>query len=170
MDATKDSQPPRKRRPWLRALKGTLITLAVIAAALLLFQASYLLGTARMVSLADRLRPLEGWKPDGENVSGGIFCTGIDVPCDSMWRQYRTEQPVTPDDVRRLSVAAGLDGKVEGDCQSSPLPANVSSLYTACLASGVLDGYDIEVQVLKHAEKDPEWIIQFELSSIKNRR
>ncbi|MFB0836387.1 hypothetical protein ACETK3_00085 [Arthrobacter sp. E44] len=42
-------------------------------------------------------------------------------------------------------------------------------MYTACSAAGVLDGYDVEVRVLKLAENDPERIIQFRLSSIKNR-
>ncbi|UUL77634.1 hypothetical protein NG819_09800 [Pseudarthrobacter sp. Fe7] len=169
MDTTRDSQPPRKRRPWLRALKGILVTLAVVAAALLLFQASYLVGTARMVPLADRLRPLEGWKPDGENVNGGIFCIGIDVPCDSMWRRFRTQQPVTAGDILRISSEAGLTGQMEGDCGTSPLPSNVTGMYVACKASGVLDGYDVEIRVLKLAVDDPERIIQCRLSSVRNR-
>ncbi|MGN7199254.1 hypothetical protein [Arthrobacter sp. SAFR-044] len=141
----------------------------MIATPLLLFQASYVLGTARMVSLADKLHPLAGWEPDGENVSGGIFCTPVAVPCDSMWRQYRTQQPPGPADIRRISVEAGLGGKVAGDCETSPLPSNVTGMYVACSATGVLDGYDVEVRVLKLAENDPERIIQFRLSSIKNR-
>ncbi|UKA65644.1 hypothetical protein LFT44_14140 [Arthrobacter sp. FW306-05-C] len=122
-----------------------------------------------MVSLADRRHPLAEWEPDGENVSGGVFCVPVAVPCDSMWRQYRTQQPPAPADIRQLTVAAGLDGKVNGDCETSPLPANVTGMYTACNAAGVLDGYDVEVRVLKLAENDPERIIQFRLSSIKNR-
>ncbi|MDQ0768364.1 hypothetical protein QF031_001113 [Pseudarthrobacter defluvii] len=170
MDNSTGSQPPRRRRPWRRALKGVLIALAVIVAPLLLFQASYVLGTTRMVSVADRLQPAPGWIEDGEHVSGGFFCVPVAVPCDSMWRQYRTQQPVTPADVRRISVAAGLDGNVEGDCESSPLPPNVTGMYMACSAARVLDGYDVEVRVLKLAENDPERIIQFRLSNIKNRK
>lgn len=170
MDTAKGPEPPRKRRPWRRVAKGVLIALAVIATPLLAFQASYVLGTARMVSLADKLQPAPGWVEDGENVSGGFFCVPVAVPCDSMWRQYRTQQPPSPADIRQLAVTAGLDGNVEGDCESSPLPANVTGMYVACRAAGVLDGYDVEVRVLKLAENDPERIIQFKLSSIKNRR
>ena len=72
-------------------------------------------------------------------------------------------------DIRRISVEAGLTGQVDGDCKTSPLPPNVTSLYEACSAKGVIDGYDVEVRVLKHSEDDPEGIIQFQLSSTKNR-
>jgi len=169
MDKSIGSQAPRRRRPWRRVFKGVLIALAVIAAPFLVLQASYVLGTARMVSLADRLHPLAGWEPDGENVSGGFFCVPVAVPCDSMWRQYRSQQPPAPSDIRKLTVAAGLDGKVDGDCETSPLPPNVTGMYTACSAADELDGYDVEVRVLKLAENDPERIIQFRLGSIKNR-
>jgi len=168
MDAPFGHTP--RQRGWMpKALKVVLITLIVLASPLLLLQLSYVAGTAKMRAIADQMHPAPGWVPDGENVSGGIFCIGIAVPCDSMWRQYRAHQPVTPADVHRISVEAGLDGKVDGDCETSPLPPNVTSLYEACSAKGVIDGYDVEVRVLKHAEDDPEGIIQLRLSSIRNR-
>ncbi|MBC7763001.1 MAG: hypothetical protein H7201_14660 [Candidatus Saccharibacteria bacterium] len=132
-------------------------------------EVAFNIATAPMVAIADKMRPVLGWHEEAHNVTGGPFCLGWDVPCDSMWRRYRTEQPVTPAEVQRISDEGLRGAKVEGDCETSPLPSNVTGMYTACSAKGVIDGYDVEIEVLKLADDDAERIIQFKVSSIKNR-
>jgi len=163
------SQRPKMSqfRKWLT---GVLITLVVLASPLVLMQVLFNIGTAPMVAIADKMRPDPGWNEDGHNVAGGPFCIRYTVPCDSMWRSYRTEQHVTPADVQRISDEALRGAKVEGDCETSPLPAGLTGMYTACSAKGVVDGYDVEIKVLKLADfDDVERIILFKVSSIKNR-
>ncbi|MET4589080.1 hypothetical protein [Arthrobacter sp. 754] len=160
-------RPPKRRlRKWL---KGVLLALLVLAAPVLALELSHVIGTAKMVAFADRLQPPPAWKEDAHNVTGGLFCTAVVEPCDSMWRSYRTQQPVVRNDIQRISDGAGLGVRVEGDCETSPLPPNVTAMYVACSAKGVRDGYDVEIRVLKLTDDDPERIIQFRLSSIKNR-
>jgi hypothetical protein len=92
------------------------------------------------------------------------------VDCDSIWRSYRTEQKVTPADVQRISDEAMNGAKVKGDCETSPLPSNVTGTYEACSVSAVVDGYDVKVRVLKFSQDSPDGTIQLNLSSVKNRR
>lgn len=145
------------------------MALAVLDSPFVVMQASFLIDTAPMVAVADRLRPALGWREEAHNVSGGLFCLGLGVPCDSMWREYRTEQPVTVADVHRISDEAGLGARVEGDCETSPLRAGRTGMYTACSAEGVVDGYDVRIRVLKLGKDDARRIIQVGVSSIENR-
>ena len=135
-----------------------------------LMEVAFDIATAPMVAIADKLRPNPGWNEDGHHVADGPFCIRYTVPCDSMWRAYRTEQHVTPADVQRISDEALRGEKVEGHCKTSPPPAGLTGRYTACSAKGIVDGYDVEIKALKLADfDDVERIIQFKLSSIKNR-
>jgi hypothetical protein len=88
-------------------------------------------------------------------------------------RQYVAQLPVaapgTVNEVQRISDEAGLEAIVSGDCETSPLPPNLTAMYEACSATGVINGYNVEVRVLKLSEDDPERIVQFRLSSVKNR-
>jgi hypothetical protein len=86
--------PARPARKTRAVLKTALIAVAVIAVPPALLQLSWLVGTAKMVIIADRMQPNPGWVQDGEHVSGGIFCIAVAVPCDSMWRSYRSQHPV----------------------------------------------------------------------------
>ena len=170
MQTRSDSSPQPKRR-WLPTwLKIVLIVLAVIFGIPAILQVTHDIATAPMVAIADRMHPDPGWNAEGENITGGPFCIRYDVDCDSMWRSYRTEQKVTPAVVQRIGDEALNGAKVEGDCETSPLPSNVTGLYEACSVSAVVDGYDVEVRVLKLSEDSPDRIIQFTLSSVKNRR
>lgn len=145
------------------------MALAVLVSPFIVMQASFLIDTAPMVAVADGVRPAPGWREEAHNVSGGLFCFDVVVPCDSMWREYRTEQPVTVADVQRISDEAGLGARVDGDCETSPLRAGHTGMYTACSAEGVLDGYDVRIRVLKLGEDDARRIIQVAVSSIENR-
>jgi hypothetical protein len=169
MTAPGNSAPRRAGGRLRKVVTVVLIISAVIASPLLLLQLSYVVGTAKMVAIADRMQPAPGWAEDGENISGGLFCISVAVPCDSMWRQYRTQLAVTPADVQRISDETGLQAPVVGDCETSPLPPNVTGLYEACSAKDVVDGYDAEVRVLKFGADDPDRLIQFRLSNIRNR-
>ena len=161
---------PRPARSRLQKwLTGVLIALLILAAPFVLLELSHMIGTAKMRAVADRLQPASGWVEESHNVTGGLFCIAIVEPCDSMWHQYRTRLPVTAGDLQLISGKAGLGATVEGDCETSPLPSNVTGMYGACSAKGVRDGYDVEVRVLKLSVDDPERIIQFRVSSIKNR-
>lgn len=146
-----------------------LITLAVLASPFIVMQASFLIDTAPMVTVADRVQPAPGWREEAHNVSGGLFCFDLVVACDSMWREYRTEQLVTVAGIQRISDEAGLGARVDGDCETSPLRAGRTGMYTACLAEGVVDGYDVRIRVLKLSEDGPRRIIQVAVSSIDNR-
>ncbi|MFI7583493.1 hypothetical protein ACH9DO_06845 [Kocuria sp. M1N1S27] len=132
-------------------------------------QASFLIDTAPMVAVADRVQPAPGWREEAHKVFGGLLCLGLVVPCDSMWREYRTDQPVTVAEVQRISDEAGLGVRVKGDCETSPLRAGRTGMYTACSAEGVVDGYDLQIRVLKLSEDDPRRIIQVRVNSIENR-
>ncbi|KUG56334.1 hypothetical protein AVL61_14575 [Kocuria rosea subsp. polaris] len=145
------------------------MALAVLASPFIVMQASFLIDTAPMVAVADGVRPDPGWREEAHNISGGLFCIDLAVPCDSMWREYRTEQPVTVADVQRISAEAGLGVRVEGDCDTSPLRPGSTRLHTACSAEGVVDGYDLRIRVLKFREGDTRRIIQVAVSSIENR-
>ena len=151
-------------------LKVVCILLGVIFAPPALLQVSHLVGTAPMVAISDRLLPDPGWNEDGENITGGLFCISYDVDCNSMWRSYRTEQKVAPADVQRISDEAMNGERVKGDCETSPLASNSTGTYVACSATAVVDGYDVEVRVLKLDEQSPDRIIQFLLSDVKNRQ
>ena len=169
MNAPSDGYRHPERSLLRKWLKGVLIAALVLASPFVLLQLSHVIGTAKMVAVADELHPASGWEEEAHNVTGGLFCTTIVEPCDSMWRSYRTQQPVTRADIQRTSDEAGLGVSVDGDCETSPLPSNSSGMYRACSAKGVRDGYDVEVRVLKLSEDDPERIIQFRVSSVKNR-
>ena len=173
MQTRSDSSPQPKRR-WLPTwLKIVLIVLAVIFGIPAILQVTHDIATAPMVAIADRMHPDPGWNAEGENITGGPFCIRYDVDCDSMWRSYRTEQKVAPADVQSISDEALNGAKVKGDCETSPLPSNVTGMYEACsvsAVSAVVDGYDVEVRVLKLSEDSPDRIIQFSLSSVNNRR
>jgi hypothetical protein len=162
--------PPRAGTGRLRKW-GTraLVALAVLASPFIVMQASFLLGTAPMVAVADRVQPAPGWREEAHNISGGLFCFDVVVPCDSMWREYRTQQPVTVAAVQRISDEAGLGARVRGDCETSPLRAGHTGMYTACSAEGVVEGYDVRIRVLKLSEDDPRRIVQVAVSSIDNR-
>ncbi|TFC03987.1 hypothetical protein [Cryobacterium mannosilyticum] len=165
-----DSSQPSKRSRLRKWLTGALIALVVLASPFVVMEVAFNIATAPMVAIADKMRPDPSWSEDGHNVAGGPFCIRYTVPCDSMWRAYRTEQHVTPADVQRISDEALGGANVEGDCETSPLPAGLTGAYTACSATGIIDGYDVEIKVLKLADYDDvERIIQFRLSSIKNR-
>jgi hypothetical protein len=170
MQARYDGSPQPKRR-WLPTwLKVVLIVLAVIFGIPATLQVTHVLATAPMVAIADRMHPAPGWNAEGENVTGGPCCIRYDVDCDSMWRSYRTEQKVAPADVQRISDEAMNGAKAKGDSEASPLPSNVTGTYEACSVSAVVDGYDVKVRVLKFSEDSPDGTIQFNLSSVKNRR
>lgn len=147
-----------------------LVALAVLASPFIVMQASFLLDTAPMVAVADRVQPIPGWREEAHNVSGGLFCFDLVVPCDSMWREYRTERRVTVAGIQRISDEVGLGARVDGDCETSPLRAGRTGMYTACSAEGVLEGYDVRIRVLKLSEDDPRRIIQVAVSSIDSRR
>ncbi|WIG17593.1 hypothetical protein [Kocuria rosea] len=90
------------------------MALAVPASLFIVMQASFLIDTAPMVAVADRVRPAPDWREDAHHVSGGLFCIDLAVSCDSMWREYRTEQPVTVADVQRISDEVGLGVRLAG--------------------------------------------------------
>ncbi|KLU11087.1 hypothetical protein [Kocuria sp. SM24M-10] len=164
-NASPQAGTSRLRRWGTRAV----VALAVLVSPFIVMQASFLIDTAPMVAVADRARPDPGWREEAHNVTGGLFCIDLAVACDSMWREYRTEQPVTVADVQRISDEAGLGVRVEGDCETSPLRPGRTGMYTACSAEGVVDGYDVRIRVLKFGEADARRIIQVAVSSIENR-
>lgn len=132
-------------------------------------QAWFLVDTAPMVAVADRVQPAPGCREEVHNVSGGLFCFDLVVPCDTMWREYRTERPVTVAGIQRISDEVGLGARVGGDCETSPPRAGRTGMYTACSVAGVVEGYDVRIRVLKLSEDDPRRIIQVGVSSIDNR-
>ena len=164
-DASSQAGTGRFRKRGTRVL----VALAVLASPFIVMQASFLIDTAPMVAVADRVQPAPGWREEAHNVSGGLFCFDLVVTCDSMWREYRTEQVVTVSDVQRISDEVGLGARVDGDCETSPLRAGRTGMYTACSVEGVVDGYDVRIRVLKLSEDDPRRIIQVRVSSIENR-
>lgn len=170
-DPMSHGKPPKKR--WVpKWLKVVLIVLAAIFVPPALLEASHVIATAKMVAIADRMHPAPGWKQDGENITGGLFCVRYDVDCDSMWRSYRTSQEVNPADLQRVldEAAGGEKVQSKGNCVTSPLPSNSDGMYESCSATAVVDGYDVEVRVLNLSKRSPDKIIQFKLSGVKNRR
>lgn len=153
-------------------LKVVLIVLAVVFTPPVLLQVSHVIGTAPMIAISDRMHPDPAWKMDGQNITGGLFCISYDVDCDSMWRSYRTSQEVTPADLQRIidETAGGAKVQSQGDCVTSPLPANSNGMFVSCSASAVVDGYDVEVRALNLSKESPDKIIQFRISSVKNRQ
>lgn len=159
---------PLQKRWMPKWLKALIITLVLLASPLVVMQVSFVVATAPMVAIADDLYPDPGWKEDAHNVSGGPFCLGIDVPCDSMWRGYRTKQEITNADLQRISDGAGLGSKVEGNCSKKGTDP-FSGMHEVCSISGVKDGYDVKVSVSTIVEGNPERIIYFKINNVKNR-
>jgi hypothetical protein len=170
METGSGSAPQPKKR-WLpKWLKVVLIVLAVIFGLPALMQVAHVVATAPMVEIADRMRPNPEWRQDGENITGGPFCVSYAVDCDSMWRSYRTEHQVVPADLQRISDEAMGDVKVKGDCVTSPLPPNSDGMFESCSVAAVIDGYDVKARVMNLSKNSSARIIQFQISSIKNRR
>lgn len=164
-----DASPPAGTGRLRKWGTRTLVALAVLASPFIVMQASFLIDTAPMVAVADRVQPAPDWREEAHNVSDGLFCFDLVVPCDSMWREYRTERPVTVAGIQRISDEVRLGGRVDGDCETSPLRPGRTGMYTACSAEGVVDGYDVRIRVLKLSEDDPRRIIYVAVSSIDNR-
>lgn len=164
-DASQQAGTGRFRRWGTRIL----MALVVLASPFIVMQASFLIDTAPMVAVADRVQSAPGWREEAHNVSGGLFCSDLVVRCGSMWREYRTEQPVTVSEVQRISDETGPGARVHGDCETSPLHAGRTGMYTACSAEGVVDDYAMRIRVLKLSEDAPRRIIQVAVSSIEDR-
>ena len=111
--------------------------------------------TTPMVAVADRFQPNPGWTLQDEVITGGPFCIHIDAPCDAMHRTYRTDTVFTEDTLKDLARKSGFELTTSGPCST---PGRNDAGRTLCSATGVVNGFAVEISVINIAAGRPQLI------------
>jgi len=133
----------------VKSWRRRLITVAVILASLAtLFFGLWLTAYIQDKPEKDKLHAIAGhlttpstWTMNWERETGGFGCVGVDVPCNSLNRQYELPSMITHDEFNALANNVGLDPKAtDGTCQDSPY---ATGLETYCRNTGTVDGHQV---------------------------
>ena len=103
-----------------------------------------------MESISHKLKASPGWVETNTNIVSKPFCLGMGIDCDSMFREYRTDNEVTREEIQSIIDNAGLKMEIVGDCRT-PLPSKYSSTSNyVCKAHGVSNGYEVGINVVSY--------------------
>lgn len=119
--------------------------------------------TAPMVAVANRFQPDPEWTLQDEVITGGPLCVHIDAPCDAMHRTYRTNKVFTEDSLKELARKSGYDLTTSGSCNK---PGEDGAGHTVCSASGVVDGFNVEISIMNIAVGAPQ-IVNLSISKAR---
>jgi len=100
--------------------------------------------SSEVVAVANQFKPDSSWELKAESIQGSRkIC--IDVECPSVWRQWKTDNLVSKDELVRNLHASGWNFEIEGDCK---LDQNAfGGGLPVCSAKGVVNDYDVTVTV-----------------------
>lgn len=100
--------------------------------------------SSEVVAVANQFKPDSSWELKAESIQGSRkIC--IDVECPSVWRQWKTDNLVSKDELSQNLHASGWNFEIEGDCVLDP--ADKVEDKKVCSASGTADGYTVLVTI-----------------------
>lgn len=135
-------------KSWRRRLITVAIVLASLAALISgLWLTAFLQDKPedeKLHAIAGRLNPPSTWPLNWERGMGGFGCTGMDVPCNNLTRQYELPSMITHEEFNVLASNVGLDPKAtDGTCTDSPY---ATGLETYCQNVGIVDGHQVTLR------------------------
>lgn len=139
-------KPASKRpNPTIKALAIAVLSVLVLGLGFFVFALLYTGDKKPIESVADQLNSGPDWRlATSSTVPPRIVCLG-DNPCPSVHRAWTTGDIVTRTEFEQLlSVSGWNDFAIEGDCVPQ---RNVLDQMTVCRATGVRNGFDIEVVI-----------------------
>lgn len=113
--------------------------------------------TKPMIAVADRFVVPADWKLVSERIEPPRRLCVNDIPCPSMGRTWRLPNIIDKNEFESFIGGAGLSQSSVRDCEFNPLTSGRRSF---CRASGVIDGYKVEVG----GEVNPERLDSMEVS------
>lgn len=103
-----------------------------------------------MIVASNRFHPNPDWKKAGENYRGANSQSFMnDIPKDSMWRAWDTQQDGRDLDLKAYAIEAGYTLSGEPKCEDPNTQYSWGSPIT-CSVRGTSDGYNVEIRTLTY--------------------
>lgn len=131
--------------------KTIYIAVSIVMGALFLVVILILIGfmpgdTKTITSIADRFKPISTWRQDERIVRPPqMIC--LEANCNSLYYSWTTNEDVTREELRDVLERSHYSIEIKGDCKRELTAGGSGS--TACSARGVVDDYNVEVDLTK---------------------
>lgn len=132
---------------WKRVLEVLVVVfvfLIIVIVGFLLFRTVYEQPPEDMIKISDQFTPGRSWKLVTARIEPKrVLC--VDVECPSVWKQWKTESPITKTELSNLLQMAGWHFTIDGSCGLDPkYPEDNAKV---CEASGIINHYGVQVTI-----------------------
>lgn len=112
-------------------------------------------GTEKIEAVANQLKPGRDWILTQEHIeTPKSFCG--DVECPSVYRQWKTDHPLTKDELSSLLSRTGWNFEIKNSCSLDPYATG--NYLTFCSAQGVSGEYRIIVSISGSNPPGESWV------------